>query len=136
VSEIDTDDLIPQLLWQAAGMGIVAMAYLATGAYGLLVVIGDLLGWAWDNVLRWPGMTPSSGRERLQSDVLALTVQATAVAAVGVVLASWWRRRLALAVFGGGVGVALVVGLSAWALVSPDEPERPAWEAIRAAVWN
>ena len=123
-----TDERSPAPIWLAAAMGLVAVAYLAIGAHGLFVVVGDLFDWAGDNAFNWPGMTPSTARQDLQSDILELTVQASAVAAVGVVLALWRRRPLALAVSGGGVVVALVVGLSAWTLVSPDEPDRPDWE--------
>jgi hypothetical protein len=134
VSEVDTDHEEPAdersapPLLLAVAMGIVAAAYLAVGAFALVVAVGELLGWGWDNAFMRPGMTPSNAREQLQSDLLTLTVLGAAVAAVGMLLALWGRRPVALALFGAGVVVALAVGLSARALVSPDEPDRPDWE--------
>ena len=64
----------------------------------------------------------------LRDDVLAVTVRGVCIAAVGAVLGLWWRRPQLLAVSGAAVPVALVVGLTTYALAAEDRPERPAWE--------
>jgi hypothetical protein len=134
VSEVDTDELdgteerSAAPFWVRAGLAVAAAAYLATAVYGVFVVLGDLATWAGENSFTFPGSTPSNGREELRSDVLTLTVRATAIAAAGMVLALWSRRRLAVAVCGGGAAVALVVGLTVHGLAARDEPDRPDWE--------
>jgi hypothetical protein len=111
--------------WMRAAMAVVAVAYLAVAVHGVWTVVGDLLDWASENALSWPGATPVSGREPLREDVRASTVQGVSVAAVGVVLGLWWRRRLAVAVFGGALVIALVAGLTTYALAAEDQPQRP-----------
>ena len=110
-------------------MAVVAVAYLVTAAQGVVTVVGDLLGWASDGFWNWWGTSTSDGRrQEVRADVLALTLRATCLAAIGVVLGLWWRRRLAVGVFGGAVAVSLVVGLTAYALAAEDRPSRPSWE--------
>ena len=99
-----------------------------TAIQGAVTVIGDLLGWASDSVWPWWGTSTSSGRDEVRSDVLALTVRATCLAAIGVVLGLWRRRTLVLAVSAAGVAVALVVGLGSSWLAAEDGPDRPPWE--------
>ena len=96
--------------------------------FGVVVVVGDLLSWAGDNVHFLGDTTPSTGRENLRDDVLALTWQLACIAAIGVVLGLWWRRRLAVGLFGIGAVVALVAGLTVYAVAAEDEPDRPAWQ--------
>jgi uncharacterized ion transporter superfamily protein YfcC len=111
-----------------AVIAVVAMAYLAMLGYGVYVVVSDLLGWGVDNAIMWPGMSPSLGRQRLRHDVLTVTRQLTCVAAIGVVLGLWWRRRLATVFFGVAAVAALIAGLTVHALAAEDQPDRPAWE--------
>ncbi len=113
---------------KGATLAVVSVAYLAAFGFGVFVVLSDLLGWAGDNVIQWPGMTPSTGRERLRHDVLTLTRLVTCIAAIGAVLGLWWRRREAVVVFAAGAGVALVLGLTGYALAAKDKPSRPTWE--------
>ena len=131
--EVDTDD-DPAVertgppSWRSGVLGLVAVVWLAVAVDGVLVVTGDLLGWAGGNAFAFPGSTPSSGRQELRGDLLALTARGVAVAAIGGVLALWWRRRLAATVSGGAAVVALVVGLTTYAMAAEDGPSRPAWE--------
>jgi hypothetical protein len=111
--------------WQTAAFAVVVVLYLVTAAQGVVVVVGDLLGWASDNLWNWFGSTSSSGREEVRDDALALTVRAVCLAGVGVVLGLWWRRRQMLAVSGVAVAVALVVGLGSYWLAAEDRPDRP-----------
>jgi hypothetical protein len=129
VDEVDgTEEEAAPPFWVRAGLAVAAVAYLATALYGVFVVLGDLATWAGENSFNFPGSTPSNGREDLRRDVLTLTVRSTAIAAAGLVLALWSRRRLAVAVCGGGAAVALVVGLTVYGLAAPDEPDGPDWE--------
>lgn len=129
LDEVDTDEeRTGPPSWQSGVLGIVAVTYLAVAVHGVFVVTGDLLGWAGDNAFAFPGSAPSSGRQDLRGDLLALTVRGVAVAAVGGVLGFWWRRRLAATVSGGAAVVALVVGLTTYAMAAEDRPARPAWE--------
>lgn len=121
-TEDETSDGTP--MWQRAVLGVVGFLYLVTAAQGVVVVIGDLLGWASDSFWTWAGSTTSSGREQVRDDVLGLTVRSSCVAAVGVVLGWWWRRRAVLAVSAVGVVAALVVGLLTYWIAAEDQPER------------
>jgi hypothetical protein len=114
--------------WRSAAFGVVAVLYLVTAAQGALIVVGDLLGWASDSFWNWAGSTTPSGREELRDDVLGLTVRGACLAGAGVVLGLWWRRRQMLAVSGAAVVVALVVGMTTYALAAEDQPDRPSWE--------
>jgi hypothetical protein len=109
-------------------IAVVGAAYLVAFGFGVFVVVGDLLSWAGDNVHFLGDTTPSTGRENLRDDVLALTRQVACIAAIGVVLGLWWRRRLAVGLFGIGALVALVAGLTVYAIAAEDEPDRPAWQ--------
>jgi hypothetical protein len=114
---------------KGATLAVVAVAYLTAFGFGVFVVLSDLLGWAGDNVTLF-GITPSStgAREGLRHDILTFTRLVTCLAAIGVVLGLWWRRREAVVVFGAGAGVALVLGLTGYAMAAKDKPSRPAWE--------
>lgn len=111
--------------WVGVTLALLAVAYLASAAHGLLVVVGDLVSWAGEGVLRFPGSAPSSGGAELREDLLAATVRTTCLAAVGAALGWWQRHRVVVAVSGCGVVVALVVGLGAYALAAPDRPAPP-----------
>jgi hypothetical protein len=115
-------------VWQRVVIGVVAVVYLVTAAQGAVVVIGDLFGWATEDFITFGVSDPSTGRQELRDDVLGPTVRAVCIAAVGVVLGLWWRRRPVLAVSGAAVVVALVVGLTTYALAAEDQPERSEWE--------
>ncbi|TFV87145.1 hypothetical protein [Blastococcus sp. CT_GayMR16] len=117
----------PQV-WLSAALTVVAVAFLAVAVHGVFTVVGDLLGWAGDNALHIAGESPPSGREVLREDVLALTLRASCVAGIGVVLGLWRGRGLAVAVFGGAVVVSLVVGLTTYAIAAKNRPDRPSWE--------
>ena len=113
---------------KGAVIAVVGAAYLVAFGFGAFVVVGDLLSWAGDNVHFLGDTTPSTGRENLRDDVLALTRQVACIAAIGVVLGLWWRRRLAAGLFGVAAVAALVVGLTGYVLAAEDQPDRPAWE--------
>jgi hypothetical protein len=130
----ESDDERSRPSWRSAALVVVAVAYLAVAVHGVFTVVGDLLSWAGENAIRIggeshiAGESPSSGREALRENVLVLTRHASCVAGIGVVLGLWWGRRLAVAVFGGALAVALVVGLTTYALAAKDQPDRPVWE--------
>ena len=108
---------------KSALIAVVGTAYLVAFGFGVVVVVGDLLSWAGDNVHFLGDTTPSTGRENLRDDDLALTWQLACIAAIGVVLGLWWRRRLAVGLFGIGAVVALVAGLTVHAVAAEDEPD-------------
>ena len=114
--------------WQNAAFAVVVVLYLVTAAHGVVVVVGDLFGWATEDFLTFGVSDLSTGRQELRDDVLALTVRGACVAAVGVVLGLWWRRRSVLAVSATAVAVSLVVGLLSYAIAAEDQPDRPEWE--------
>ena len=129
LDEVDTvEERTGPPSWRSVVLGLVAVAFLAIAVDGVFTVVGDLLGWAGENAFAFPGSTPSSGREELRNDLLVLTLRGVAVAAIGGVLAFWWRRRLAATVSGGAAVIALVVGLTTYAMAAEDGPSRPAWE--------
>jgi hypothetical protein len=113
---------------KSAVLAVVGTAYLAAFGHGVFVVVGDLLSWAGDNVHFFGDTTPSTGRENLRDDVLSVTRQLACVAAIGLVLCLWWRRRVAVLLFAVAALVGLVAGLVVYAIAAEDQPDRPAWE--------